>query len=93
MLFYGKIKCIIQSVYITEVLPLVEFYIADEISDKEAVQLLDLEPLKKEKQKTDGWKQDNNDSIFVMLCGVMMSYLKVLSEVCHDVPVTRVLAL
>jgi len=33
------------------VLPLVEFYIEEDIDDKEAVSLLELEPVKKDKDK------------------------------------------
>jgi len=38
-------------VFVTEVLPLVEFFIEEDIDDKEAVSLLELEPVKKDKDK------------------------------------------
>ena len=34
-----------------EVLPLVEFFVEEDIDDKEAVSLLELEPVKKDKDK------------------------------------------
>jgi len=41
----------------SEVLPLIEFYVEDDISDKEALQLLDLEPIRK--PKGDGFRENN----------------------------------
>ena len=46
-------------------LPLVEFFLDEDIEDDEAMQLLDSEPPRrnKSKQKQDGWRQEATDRI------------------------------
>jgi len=41
----------LSCVFASEVLPLVEFFIEEDIEDKEAVSLLELEPVKKDKDR------------------------------------------
>ena len=52
----------------TEVLPLVEFFLEDDISDEEALQLLESEPpRRKPQQKQDGWRQETSARILVII--------------------------
>jgi hypothetical protein len=48
--------------YLTEVLPLVEFFLEEDINDDEANSLLDLEPAAKDKDKN-SWQESNIGSI------------------------------
>jgi len=48
------------------VLPLVEFFLEDDITDDEAVSLLDLEPQHKDKDKGN-WREMNKGSILVLI--------------------------
>ncbi len=52
----------------TEVLPLVEFFLDEDIEDEEAMQLLESEPPRrnKNKQKQDGWRQEATDRILTI---------------------------
>ena len=49
---------------VVEVLPLVEFFVEEDIDDKEAVSLLELEPVKKDKDK---FKETKSGSKFTLL--------------------------
>ena len=56
LLCYWHINEVLQKlfsvhIFVTEVLPLVEFFVEEDIDDKEAVSLLELEPVKKDKDK------------------------------------------
>ncbi|XP_072181762.1 intraflagellar transport protein 122 homolog [Diadema setosum] len=46
-----------------EVLPLVEFHLEEGISDEEAVQLIEMEPLKKGRNQGDKWRESNSGNI------------------------------
>ena len=51
-------------VYFVEVLPLVEFFLEDDITDEEAMQLLESEPpRRKNPDKQDGWRQETTARI------------------------------
>ena len=50
---------------LVEVLPLVEFFLEDDITDEEAMQLLESEPpRRKNPDKQDGWRQETTARIF-----------------------------
>ncbi len=56
------------DVVIAEVLPLVEFFLEDDISDDEAMQLLESEPPRRKAQQdgaADQWKQERSARILV----------------------------
>ena len=54
----------ISDVCFVEVLPLVEFFLEDDISDEEAMQLLESElPRRKQDTRQDGWRQETNARI------------------------------
>ena len=52
-------------------LPLVEFFVEEDIDDKEAVSLLELEPVKKDKDK---FKETKSGSKFTSLSVLLLSY-------------------
>jgi len=55
--------------YVVEVLPLVEFFVEEDIDDKEAVSLLELEPVKKDRDKI---KETKSGSKFTFLSSYEM---------------------
>ena len=55
-------------VYVVEVLPLVEFFLEDDITDEEAMTLLESEPPRRKNpagqgKQTDGWRQETTARI------------------------------
>ena len=56
---------------LTEVLPLVEFFLEDDITDEEAMQLLESEPpRRKQDTRQDGWRQETSARILYKSIGI-----------------------
>ena len=47
-----------------EVLPLVEFFLEEDIPDDEALQLLELEPQRKDPKEKQKWKESNSSRMY-----------------------------
>ncbi len=68
-----------RSAVCSEVLPLVEFYLEDDISDEEAVSLIDLEVPRVEINSSGQEMSSGGNVSFTLLppTGILVSYLKV----------------